>query len=149
MVIQESESKIEQAPRRNYPVWVLSILLVLSSGTAFYYYQKSLGASGAAANQASQAEIKALVAQVGRLILLPTGEDPTVASVVDPDLLKNQAFFANATKGNKVLIYQNAKRAILYDPATNKIINVAPVDISSSAQPGVPSPTATQGAKSK
>lgn len=128
----------EIIPRRNYLVWFLWILVVLSSGTAIYFYKKSN--TNAAGAQSSQAEIKALVAQVGQLILLPTGEDPTVATVVDPQLLKDQAFFANASKGDKVLIYAGAKRAILYNPAQHKVINVAPVDLgtppSTTAQPG-------------
>ena len=76
----------------------------------------------------SQEEVKKVVAQVGKLILLPEGETPTIATVSDPSALKNQAFFADAKKGDKVLIYTNAKKAILYDPVIKKIINVAPVN---------------------
>jgi hypothetical protein len=35
----------------------------------------------------------------------------------------------DAKKGDKVLIYTNAKKAILYDPELNKIVNVAPLNI--------------------
>ena len=47
--------------------------------------------------------------------------------ILNPDLLKNQAFFANAQKGDIVLIYANAKKAILYDPVGNKIVDTAPI----------------------
>jgi hypothetical protein len=65
---------------------------------------------------------------VGLLIVLPKNETPTIATVSDPSVLKNQAFFVDAKKGDKVLIYTNAKKAILYDPVIKKIINVAPVN---------------------
>lgn len=74
-------------------------------------------------------EVKELVAAVSRLIVLPQEEEPTVATVRQPELLKEQPFFAQATIGMKVLIYPIAKKAILYDPNTDKIVEVAPVNI--------------------
>ncbi len=78
-------------------------------------------------------ETRDLVAAVSKLIVLPDGEDPTVATVSEPNKLKSQAFFAKAQKGDKVLIYTNAKKAILYNPETNKIIEVAPINIGNPA----------------
>ena len=69
-----------------------------------------------------------LTEEVGKIFVLPKNEIPTIATVSDPSALKNQAFFADAKKGDKVLIYTNAKKAILYDPVIKKIINVAPVN---------------------
>ncbi len=57
---------------------------------------------------------------------------PTVATVSDPAKLQGQTFFANAKVGDKVLIYTNAKMAYLYDPISNKLINVAPLNIGTS-----------------
>jgi hypothetical protein len=79
----------------------------------------------------AQKETAELVAKVGRLVVLPEGETPTVATVSDPEALKDQAFFASATKGDKVLIYTTAKKAILYSVTLNKILEVAPLNIGS------------------
>jgi hypothetical protein len=79
-------------------------------------------------DQSGQAEVKALVAKVGKLIVLPD-EEPTVATVTDPSKLSNQSFFATAQTGDKVLIYAGAKKAVLYRPSESKIIEVAPVNI--------------------
>ena len=58
-------------------------------------------------------EVDRLVEKVNELILLPDGEVPTVATVSDPEQLKDQPFFAHAEVGYKVLLYTQAKKAIL------------------------------------
>ncbi len=88
--------------------------------------QARLGAAPPADQQAQ--ENAALVAEVGRLIELPTDETPTIATVQDPTQLQDQPFFAHAKAGDKVLLYANAKKAILYDPVEHKIVEVAPID---------------------
>lgn len=77
----------------------------------------------------AQQEVSELTAKVGKLVVLPEGETPTVATVSDPEALKDQAFFAKAVKGDKVLIYAQAKKAILYSVELNKVIDVAPLNI--------------------
>ncbi len=67
-----------------------------------------------------------VVDQVGKLMLLPD-EKPTVAVVSDLNKLKGQQFFAHASQGDVVLMYAKAQKAILYSPAQNKIIEVAPI----------------------
>lgn len=72
-----------------------------------------------------QRETQELVAQVGKLMVLPEGE-PTVATVVDAaSLAKEQEFFKDAKNGDKVLIYKD--KAILFNPAEGRIVNVGPV----------------------
>lgn len=79
--------------------------------------------------QIAQEVTKELIAEVGELILLPADEAPTVATVSDPEKLKDQPFFANAKAGDKVLIYTKAKKAFLYDPVGHKVVEVAPVNL--------------------
>lgn len=50
----------------------------------------------------SQKEIDTLMAKISALIVLPTGETPTIATVSDPEALKDQSFFTNAQKGDKI-----------------------------------------------
>lgn len=114
---------------RRYLPLILIILVIILALTSAYFYKKSKNDP----NAASQAEIKSLVQKVGRLAILPTDETPTVATVSDPDALKSQAFFVDAKKGDKVLIYTNAKKAVLYDPTADKIVNIAPLNSESPA----------------
>jgi len=83
----------------------------------------------------AQKEVRELVAKVSKLVVLPEGENPTIATVSDPEALKDQVFFTNAQKGDKVLIYTNAKKAVLYSVTTNKILDVAPLNIGTSTVP--------------
>lgn len=70
------------------------------------------------------------VAAVAKLIDLPQDEQPTVATVTDPALLKDQPFFARAKNGDIVLLYTNAKKAYLYDPVANRLKEVSPISTS-------------------
>ena len=89
--------------------------------------------------EVAQQEVSDLVSKVSKLLVLPAGETPTVATVSDPSALKDQPFFALAVKGDKVLIYAQAKKAILYSVSLNKIIDIAPLNIGS--QQAVTPPT--------
>jgi hypothetical protein len=78
------------------------------------------------------ARAKGLVSQVSQLVSIPN-ETPTLATVTDPSKLQDQQFFTDAQKGDKVLIFTNAKRAILYRPSTHKVIESAPVQLNGTA----------------
>ncbi|HUO50793.1 MAG TPA: hypothetical protein VMU25_04495 [Candidatus Paceibacterota bacterium] len=75
-----------------------------------------------------------IVAKVGALIELPQGEVPTVATVSDLSKLQGQAFFAHAKVGDIVLIYTGARKAYLYDPSENKLVEVAPITTNGAQQ---------------
>jgi len=74
-------------------------------------------------------EITSLVETVGQRTVLPKDETPTVATVTNVSQLENQPFFAKARNGDKVLIYAQAKKAVLYRPISGEIVEVSPVEI--------------------
>jgi hypothetical protein len=120
-------------------MWILvALLLVIAIGTALYYvnrYNKSQEQVKKLASNptlTAQQEQQKLINKIGTLTVLPKNETPTVATVTDITKLKDQAFFVNAQNGDKVLIYTQAKEAYLYRPSTNKLINIAPVNIGDS-----------------
>lgn len=118
----------------NFKKHIISVLVVavLASGASAYYFYNEVSMFKKDPNKVAREDTESLVAQVGKLIILPEGETPTVATVADPEKLKDQVFFAKAKAGDKVLIYTNAKRAILYDVVNNKIVEVAPINIGNS-----------------
>lgn len=113
----------------------LVILLIIALGVAganYYMYQNSkmeLAKVKSNPQLIAQDEAKALIAKVGALVLLPASEDPTVATITDKEKLKEQPFFARAENGDKVLIFTQAKKAYLYSPKLNKVLEIAPVNI--------------------
>ncbi|PIT88834.1 MAG: hypothetical protein COU27_03515 [Candidatus Levybacteria bacterium CG10_big_fil_rev_8_21_14_0_10_36_7] len=77
----------------------------------------------------TEEEVNQLIEDVSKLISLPDDERPTIATVANPDALKDQLFFANASVGDRVFIYTESRKAILYNPNTNKIVEVAPINL--------------------
>lgn len=125
--------------RLNRRQWLLTILVLLVAAVAALFAWQYLEAKEeidrlSDPQAAAQAETDKLVKQVGELIELPADETPTVATVVDKERLKDQSFFAKAANGDRVLIYTQARRAILYRPSTDKIVEVAPINIGESQQ---------------
>ncbi len=114
---------------------VISIIVVSLTGFGvirFLALQKEvekLKSSPQATQEAAKEEVKQLIEKIGKLIAVPKDETPTVATVNDIEKLKSSPFFTNAKNGDRVLIYTTAKKAILYRPLENKIIEVGPISI--------------------
>jgi hypothetical protein len=118
----------------NPVVIVLLVVVLVGLGAAGYFFiqyqntQKELSDLKNNPKALATNETKKLVEDVGKLVELPN-ENPTIATVTDSKKLNTQAFFSKSVNGDKVLIYTEAKKAILYRPSTNKIIEVAPVNL--------------------
>ncbi len=114
-----------------YVGMVAVVLLGITGSGYFYVKYKQTQEKLKDPSVLSNSELQQLLVKVGKLIELPQGEIPTVATVSDEAVLKDQPFFARARNGDKVLIYKTAKKAILYDPVANRIRDVGPVNIDS------------------
>lgn len=116
------------------PIFLLLLLVVVSSGGIYFFTQYKTISSEISRLRGdptanAEKEIDDLLAKVGELTELPVDERPTVATVTDKEAVSEQAFFRSAENGDRVLIYTEARRAILYRPSTNKVIEIAPVNI--------------------
>lgn len=144
------ESEISQVEKRTggflgfiKVLFMILIPLVIGGGLIYAIALKKPEFLGLPKGSAqAQVEVETLVAEVSGLIALPTDEKPTVATITDVEKIRTQAFFKNAMNGDKVLIYTNAKKAILYRPTEKKVIEVGAVNINQ--QPNLsPSPSAS------
>lgn len=77
---------------------------------------------------ARKTQVSDLVTKVSRHMILPS-EAPIAATITDITKLKGQAFFEHAKNGDKVLIYEGLKKAILYDPQADRIVEVGHVNL--------------------
>ena len=114
---------------RLYTIGFGFLLLSVILFGAYALYEKFSGTSATTpGTQNSQAadNTSQVVSRVGNMMLLPD-ETPTIATVTDLSKLQGQKFFAHAEKGDIVLMYAKAQKAILYSPSQNKIIEVAPI----------------------
>lgn len=104
-----------------------SIVISLFSLLAvFFFYHKYWVNSP---EKLAEREINQLVKSVARLIDLPADELPVVATVKNTDELKEQTFFSNAKIGYKILIYEKNKKAIMYNPESDKIVEVSHIGV--------------------
>jgi len=105
------------------------ILSIVGIGSGVYFYRQYKASEEKLKNptEAAKLESKALVAKVGKLMLLPN-EEAQIVIVVDVETLKKtQPFFQDAKDNDKLLLFQIAKKAVLYREAANVVINVAPI----------------------
>ena len=113
----DNVTKLRRITRKSLVIFSTLLLLILAVGASYLYWQASKQKTGN------------VLEQVGKLIILPLDEVPTIATVTDLELLKGQAFFAKAQVGDKVIIYTLEKKVILYRPSDNKIVEVASLNI--------------------
>lgn len=71
--------------------------------------------------------------KVAKHFVLPADEEPALATITDKNKI-NTPFLKKAENGDKMLIYQEAKRIILYRPSLDRIIDVGPVSIATPGQ---------------
>jgi hypothetical protein len=141
---QEKTGKInwkiwQNAGKKNIFLAIMLLVIIILIGVAanFYFKAKNLQTES---QTATASEVQKIVGEVSKLIILPSDEVPTVATIQDPAKLRSQAFFANAKEGDKVLIYSGARKAILYDPLKKIIVEVAPLNKAPSGSPSATSP---------
>ncbi len=113
---------------------IFVVVFAIASVPSYYFYNKYQKSQALLKNptEAAKQEVQALTARVGKFIDLPN-EEPTIATVSDKEKLADQPFFQKAENGDKVLIYTQARKAILYRPLTNKIIEVSTVNLGGAA----------------
>lgn len=124
-------------PRRKVSLgksFLLLLFLVLFIGllvTGYLYYttrqQLNLLSTPQGQQQLSAKEVEIVQAQLSKLTLLPD-ESPVMATITDAAYLATQsAFYQRSENGDKVIVYPNAKKAFIYSPSRNIIVNSGPL----------------------
>jgi hypothetical protein len=141
---RESSSMKQKIP------YAIIVLLVLGFGAAsFFGYQKYNDLKKENQRlmnpqESANAEKTRIKSEVEKLVETPKDEEPIIATVTDVEKLKSQPFYADAQNGDKALFYEKAKKAILYRPSTNKIINTSTLEIKSDKSTSTKNTTTSQ-----
>ncbi len=99
------------------------------------------------------AEINKLLQKVSRHIVINQSEDPTVASVQKPDVLRGQnpIFYKDVQAGDRLIVWSD--RAILYSPKRDLVlaamVSLVPPAPTASSTAAAPSPAAPKSAEVK
>ena len=109
---------------------LLKLILLLASYVllGFIVWKVAMKQSGdpVKIQEQAQKELITIVDSVKKIMVLPKDEVPQVAIIQDVDALKKtQDFFIDAQNGDKILVYAQARKAIIYRETTNQIVNVA------------------------
>lgn len=114
-------------------VFAVIIVAAIFFATQFFALQSS-------SETANDSTTQRIIAKVENLYMLPDGE-PTVAKVQSKEKLGNQAFFSQAQNGDYVLVYTEAKLALLYREDINKLVNVGPIALGEALQSAAAEPS--------
>lgn len=123
--------KVHLLPKKPLVILAMvAVVLALAAVPSYYFYDKYQKSQMLLKNptEAARQDVRLLVEGVSKHIELPK-EEPTVATVSDKDKLADQAFFQKAENGDKVLIYTQSRKAILFRPSADKIIEVSTVNL--------------------
>ncbi len=120
------------------PKLIFVLALIGFAAWSFYNYRQSQKevmrlSTIEGQQELQQKEIESLLEKVKAHMMLPEDEEPTVATISDVDaLVEQQPFFNGAQNGDKVLVYVKARKAIIYSPERDVIVNVGAVIVDNS-----------------
>ena len=123
----------------NFLLWALLVVAIAAFAWSFFNYQTvkkeiEVLKDPNLASQLNQQQTEALLEKVGKLMVLPSEKNPVVATINDVETLAStQDFYAPANNGDKLIIFQTSRKAVIYDEDDNKIVNVGPIFFSDDA----------------
>ncbi len=118
-------------------MFIVLVLLIGSVAGSVYLYQKYTEtqqkveklSTVQGQQELNKTQVQQLLSKMRTHILLPKDEDPVVATISDIKLLQSNPFYADAKNGDNVVVYAKAKKAFIYSPDKDVIINVGAFEI--------------------
>lgn len=107
---------------------VLTVVIIILVGLAMF-----INSNESQSSQNIPETESAIISAVSKHYVLPTDEQPALATVTDKTKL-NSTLAKRAQDGDRILIYQKNQQAIIYRPSLDKIVDVTPVQIDTPKQ---------------
>lgn len=115
------KSKFKFNPKKILVIAGILVVAGLLGTSGYFYWQYKKVVKNQSA--VSTDEIKEITGKIEKVMELPQ-EKPTMATVADREKLKDQIFFEKAENGDKVLIYSQSGKVILWRPSIEKIVEI-------------------------
>lgn len=118
----------------------LAVIAVILLVVAFAY---SSGMFLSAEEKAAKANAD-IISDVRSMMRLPEGE-PAIFEVKDPaEVQKQQPFFEGVVEGDKLLVFPEQAKAVIYSPSRKIIVNSGPINFDQNAQGQTQTPAGTE-----
>ncbi len=116
---QKKQSRVRQNQTKVIVILsVIGLSIIALSGVLIVKHNRNLDYNN----------VKVVTARVSRHVVLPTDEEPALATVTDSNKLTS-SFKGKVENGDKLIIYQNNKKAIVYRPSIDRVVTIEPVAI--------------------
>jgi hypothetical protein len=105
--------------------------IILMALPSIFFYTKYTNLNNQLNNPGptAQTQVNDILQRIGKHVLLPQNEQPSIATVTDPSKLQAQPFFANAKTGDKVIVFTHSRKTILYRPSSGKVVAIAQLGV--------------------
>jgi hypothetical protein len=128
--MREPKQRTMHASTVRYIILTIAGAVVVGVG-AWYLFADSL-----TAEQKKEVYVQSIATKVSKLALTPPGETPTIGVIPDPTSIQdNKEFFKNASQGDYLVVYPNARLMLIYSPARNIVINMGYAEVTPSTEP--------------
>lgn len=129
------EEKISQIGQRSnnkgffhYLLQVIVVVLLIVGAWLVFTDKIQLDSAPKTDVEATEAEIDSLLEKISVHMILPSAEKPVLATIIDADKLSlEDPFYAGAEDGDKLLIWSAERRAIIYSPSRDIVVNMGPI----------------------
>lgn len=125
---------------RSILLMVLILLLGLILFLGYSYYQarqKLLTVFNTSQEEQALAEVNQVLDSMKKLTLIPN-EVPVIATITDSEfLLKESAFYEGSIDGDKLVLFKEARRAYIYSPSRQILVNAGPLLLEDNGQASV------------
>lgn len=116
----EGEAQSKKPKKRKILIKLIVILLLLGAMAAcallFYKYREAVDTNPKNIEQKT-------IEEVGKIVEVPN-EKPSVVTVLDASKLSNVELASRAQDGDRLLVYAENRRVIMYRPSNGKIIDI-------------------------
>lgn len=126
--------------KRKYLILGIFIFIFIAFPPGYYFYtqyqkmyadyQKTKALLNKSSEVLGETSNQEIVDKVSKLIEVPL-ETPSVEKITDKSIFQDQPFFKNSQNGDSILVFNNAKKVVIYREAVNKIIDVGTIVTSS------------------